>query len=107
MYITALAVWAAFLVVAVYYTRRGRNRRIRPLAAYLIFVTVFTVASFVLFAAIIIRLGALGQERALTSPIAVEIVLFVVFVPGFLIARWQMRKPLRPPARPCVRHQHL
>jgi hypothetical protein len=67
MYITALAVWAAFLVVAVYYTRRGRNRRIRPLAAYLIFVTLFTVASFVLFAAIIILLGALGQERALAN----------------------------------------
>lgn len=100
MYAAALALWAAFLVVAIYYTRRDRNPRMRPLAAYLIFVTVFTVASFVLFAAIIIVLGALGQERALDSPIAAAIVLFVMFVPAFFIARWQIRKPPRPPVRP-------
>lgn len=100
MYGAALGLWAAFLVVAIYYTRRERHPRIKPLAAYMIFVTVFTVASFVLFAAIIILLGALGQERALANPVAAVIVLFVMFVPAFFLARWQIRKPPRPPVQP-------
>jgi hypothetical protein len=100
MYITALALWGAFLVVAVYITRRERNPHMRPLAAYLIFVTVFTVASFTLFAAIIVMLRALGEERVLATPIAAAIFLFVVFVPAFFIARWQIRKPPRPPVKP-------
>jgi hypothetical protein len=100
MYATALVLWAAFLVVAIYYTRRDRNPHMRPLAAYLIFVTVFTVASFTLFAAIIVLLGALGQERALASPIAAVGFLFVVFVPAFFFARWQIRRPPHPPVRP-------
>ncbi len=70
------------------------------LAAYLIFVTVFTMTSFVLFAAIIIVLGALGRERALDSPLAAAIVLLVVFVPAFFVARWQIRKPPGPSVRP-------
>ena len=100
MYATALALWAVFLLAAIYITRRDRHPRIRPLAAYLIFVTVFTMASFVFFAAIIVLLGALGQERTLANPIATVIVLLVIFVPAFFIARWQIRKPPRPPVRP-------
>jgi cytochrome bd-type quinol oxidase subunit 2 len=100
MYAAALALWAAFLLVAVFYTRHERNRRMRPLAAYLIFVTAFTMASFVVFAAIIIVLGAFNQERALDSPLAAAIMLFVVFVPAFFVARWLIRKPPQPPVRP-------
>ncbi len=100
MYAFAVGLWAAFLVAAVYFTRRDRNPRIRPLAAYLIFVTVFTVAAFVLFAAIIVVLGEFGQERALDSPVAAVVVLLIVFVPSFFIARWQIRKPPRPPVQP-------
>jgi hypothetical protein len=99
MYITALALWAVFLIVAIFYTRRDRHPRMRPLAAYLIFVTAFTVSSFTLFAIIIVLLGALGQGRALANPIAAAIFLFVVFVPAFAIARWQIRKPPRPPIK--------
>lgn len=100
MYAAAIALWAIFLLAAIYYTRRERNPRMRPLAAYLIFVTVFTMASFVLFAAIIIVLGALSQEPALDSPLAAAVVLFVVFVPAFFAARWQIRKPPQPPVKP-------
>lgn len=55
-----------------------------PLAAYLIFVLVFTMASFTLFTAIIIILRALGEECALAHPTRAAIFLFVVFVPAFL-----------------------
>lgn len=57
MYITALALWAAFLIAALFYTPRARNSRTRPLAAYLIFSAVFTMTSFVVFAVIIAVLG--------------------------------------------------
>jgi uncharacterized membrane protein YhaH (DUF805 family) len=72
----------------------------RPLAAYLIFVTAFMLSSFTLFAVIIVMLGALGQGRMLANPIAATIFLFVVFVPAFAIARRQIRKPPRPPITP-------
>lgn len=100
MYITALAFWAAFLFAAAYYTRRGRHPRMRPLAAYLIFGTVFIVASFTLFAAAIVLIGSFGQERALGNPIVATIFLLLVFVPAFLLAHWLIRKPPRPPIRP-------
>ena len=100
MYPVSLALWAAFLIFAIFFTRRERNPRIRPLAAYLIFITVFTVVSFLLFAAIIVVVGALSQERALESPVIAVLMLLVVFVPALFVARWQIRKPPRPPVRP-------
>lgn len=100
MYITALALWAAFLIAALFYTPRARNPRTRPLAAYLIFSAVFTMTSFVVFAVIIAVLGAVGQSHVLADPIAAAIFLFVVFVPALLVGRWQLRKPPHPPEQP-------
>jgi hypothetical protein len=100
MYIVALALWAAFLIAAVFYVGRARNPRIRPLAAYLIFVTIFTLASFAVFAAILFLLEALGQLGALDNPLAAAVSLVLMFIPAFLVARWQIRKPPPPPVRP-------
>lgn len=100
MYITALALWAAFMIAALFYTPRARNPRTRPLAAYLIFSAVFTMSSFALFVVITAALGALGQSHVLTDPIAAAVFLFVVFVPALLVAWWQLRKAPHPPERP-------
>ncbi len=99
MYIAALALWAVFLIAAAFYTRRARNPRTRPLAAYLIFSAIFTMNSFAVFAVIIVVLGALGRTQMLADPTAAAVFLFVVFVPAFLVARWQLHKPPRPPER--------
>lgn len=100
MYFAGLALWAGFLVIAFFYTRRARHPKARPLAAYLIFVIVFTVSSFVLFGSLTFLLQALDQASALSDPMAAALFLVVVFVPAFLVARWQLRKPPRRPRRP-------
>jgi hypothetical protein len=99
MYIVAFVLWAAFLIVAAFYTRRAQNPGAQPLAAYLIFVIVFTVSAFTLFVILIVLLDALGSTGILTNPVAAAVFLIVVFIPAFLIARWQLRKPPRPPQR--------
>lgn len=99
MYSTALTLWAAFLIGAVFYTDRARNPQTPRLAAYLIFSAIFTMGSFVLFAVIIVALGALRLTQVLDKPIAAAVFLIIVFIPAFLIARWQLRKPPRPQER--------
>jgi hypothetical protein len=94
-YYTALALWAAFLILAIFYTRHAKHRQTRPLAAYLIFVTIFTVGSFVVFAAISVLLQALGQAETLSHPVVGPVFLLMVFLPALLLARWQLRKPPR------------
>lgn len=100
MYLAASALWAIFLIAAVFYTRWARYPSARPLAAYLIFVTVFTVSAFFLFACLTVLLEALGQIAALTDPIVAVVFLLAVFLPAFLVARWQLRKPPRQPKAP-------
>lgn len=100
MYLAALGLWAAFLVAAVFYARTARHPETRPLAAYLIFVIIFTVSSFVLFAAAALLLRGTGQAGALAHPAGAALFLLAVFVPAFVIARWQLRKPPRPPISP-------
>ena len=100
MYIAALGLWAVFLVAAIFYTRQARNPRTQPLAAYLIFSALFTMTSFAIFAVVIIALNALGRTEFLDRPIAAAVFLLVVFVPAFLVATWQVRKPPHPPELP-------
>ncbi len=100
MYVTALALWVLFLIAAVFYTRRARNPRTRPLAAYLIFAAIFTISAFVIFTIIVKLVDALGRGEVLAEPLAAALFLVVVFVPAFLIARWQLRKRPHAPERP-------
>ena len=100
MYVVALALWSLFLIAAVPYTMRARDPAARALAAYLIFVMLFTVGSFAIFAALVAILQALGQASVLSSPLGAAVFLVVVFAPAFFIARWQLRKPPRAPRMP-------
>lgn len=100
MNVAALAVWAVFLGAAVFYTRRARHPSARPLAAYLVFVTVFTLSAFALFAGFTFLLRAFGKSDLLTYPAFAALFLVVVFVPAFLVARWQLRHPPERPRRP-------
>lgn len=97
MYFVGLALWLAFLVAAILYTRRVRHPNARPLAAYLIFVIVFTVSAFVMYAGLIILLQVSGHVDDLVDPIAAALFLAAVFIPAFFIARWQLRKPPKQP----------
>lgn len=99
-YFVGIALWAGFLLGAVFYTGRARHPCSKPVAAYLIFVTVFTTVSFVLFAAYTIVLHVAGVTDALDDPSAALVFLLLVFGPALLTARWQMRKPPRRPRMP-------
>lgn len=95
MTMIALAIWGVFLIAAVLYTQRERHPSSKPLAAYLIFVTVFSVAAFVIFGAVVFLLQALGYGAVLGNPVVAVIFLILVFAPAFLLGRWQLRKPPR------------
>lgn len=91
----ALTAWIVLLAAAALYTRRARHPDTPPLAAYLIFVTVFSAAGFFLFAILALLLQSVGLARMLDGPIGAAAFLLAVFVPAFLLARWQLRKPPR------------
>lgn len=91
----AVALWGAFMMGAIFYTQEARHPDTKPLAAYLIFVTVFSTAAFVVFGGLTVLLQVLGQAGLLSNPGAALIFLMAVFLPAFFLARWQLRKPPR------------
>lgn len=95
MYYAGLALWCAFLIAAVFYSRRARHPDTRPVAAYLIFVIIFTVTSFGVFSALTLVLEALDRGSTLHNPVAAALFLAAVFIPAFLVARWQLQRPPR------------
>lgn len=92
LWVTA-TVWLLFLVLAVPYTRTAKHAKVKPLAAYLIFVLLFTAVSFVLFAGLSWLLIVTGQTALLDRPLGALVFLALVFVPAFVVARWQLRQP--------------
>jgi hypothetical protein len=93
MYIVAIVLFAGFLIAAFFYVRLAQHPRAHPLAAYLIFVIAFAIISFALFAALIVLMNAFGRTALLSNSFTAAIFILVVFVPAFLVARWQLRKP--------------
>jgi len=96
----ALALWAAFLLLAIPYARRARHPSARPLAAYLVFVSVFSLCSAFLYYALIQLLLALHGGALLSRPAGAAALLALVLIPAFLAARWQIRRRPRGPRAP-------
>lgn len=95
-----LILWIAFLVLAIPYVRRGRHPSARPLAAYLVFVLLFSLCAAALFLAITWLLAGLNRTDWLNHPMGAAIFLALVFAPAFLVARWQLHRPPRQPRTP-------
>ncbi|HSN73242.1 MAG TPA: hypothetical protein VLT59_17130 [Steroidobacteraceae bacterium] len=95
MFATAIAIWLVFLVGAFFYTRAARHPSTPLLAAYLLFVSIFTLVAFVIFAAGLWLFEISGAGGVLSNPAGAILFLAIVFVPAFLLARWQLRKPPR------------
>lgn len=89
----ALIIVSFLLLFAAYYSARARNPEVPKLAAFLIFTTVFTVVSFSLFMVVTYLSQQAGYDGILSEPALVALFLVIIFVPGFLLARWQIRKP--------------
>lgn len=88
---TALAV--IILLVAVPYVASIRHPDQRPFAAYLIFVTVFSVTAVILF----LLIGWVAHSTELAAALGergLAILLLVLgLLPAIVVATWQARKP--------------
>ncbi len=94
-----IVVWLGLFILAVPLVQRIRHPDQRLLAAYLIFVTLFTVASALLFWLLSWLAVILNVSDALERLFPAIVFLLLVFGPAFALAIWQARKPRwrRPP----------
>jgi hypothetical protein len=89
----ALAIWLILLAFAFPYVRRARHPDTPTLAAFLLFVMLFSVVSatlFFLFSGIAVKMQ---WSAALAEPGWALLFLAAVFAPGFLFARWFIKRP--------------
>lgn len=91
--ILALAIWLILLALAFPYVRRTKHPKVRPLAAFLLFATLFSVVSGTLFFALSSIVLSMGWGAALATPLGALAFLVLVFAPGFLFARWLIKRP--------------
>ncbi|TVP87663.1 MAG: hypothetical protein EA347_07230 [Thioalkalivibrio sp.] len=98
-FFAAFLVWIAFFILAIPLVLRIRHPDQRPFAAYLIFVTLFTLIAGLLFALFSWLAVVLGLAEALERLLPAIVFLLLVFTPAFWVAIWQARKPRwrRPP----------
>jgi hypothetical protein len=92
-YWLSIVIAVVILVAAIPYVSRIRHPAQKPLAAYLIFLTVFLISGIVSFVVLIWLAGNLGMTDALNRLGPALIFLVLVFVPAIALATWQARKP--------------
>lgn len=93
----AFAIWLILLALAFPYVRLAKHPRVKTLAAFMLFVMLFSVVSATLFFALSWAAAAAGWTSALTNVLWVLLFLALIFVPAFLAARWLKRPPLERP----------
>lgn len=92
-YRTGILLVVALLAIAIPYVARIRHPRQQPLAAYLIFVSVFAASAVVLVSVLLWLAGKLGLTAVLGSPGPAVVFLALVFLPALALATWQAGKP--------------
>jgi hypothetical protein len=89
----SVIVGVVILAAAIPYVARIRHPEQRPLAAYLIFVSVFVASAVVLFSLLVWLTGTLGLADALGRLGPAVLFLVLVFLPAGALATWQARQP--------------
>jgi hypothetical protein len=89
----SILIGTVILAAAIPYTARIRHPDQKPLAAYLIFLTVFVTSAVVLFSLAAWLATRLGLAARLDQPALALVFLVVVFVPAIALATWQAAKP--------------
>ena len=92
-YWIGLLIGIGVLIVFMPYVRLIQHPSQTFLAAYLIFVLAFMVATAVLFMLFGWIAGALNLGASLGNTIRLAIFWTLVLVPSFVLASWQARKP--------------
>jgi putative flippase GtrA len=90
-----ITLWIVLMLLAVPYVRHARHPRAKPLAAYMVFVILFSVGAMVMYSVLLMLLGWLDGFAYLHRPVGAAVFLALVFIPAFLLGRWQMKKPPR------------
>lgn len=90
-----IILWFVLMLLAIPYVRRAKHPRAKPLAAYMVFITLFSVGAAVMFSVLLMLLSSYGGLDALHHVPGATLFLALVFVPAFLLGRWQMKKPPR------------
>ncbi|MDT8405306.1 hypothetical protein [Sulfuriflexus sp.] len=89
----AVAAGLIVLVTAIPYVARIRHPQQKPLAAYLIFVSVFIMATMLLFNLLAWLAISLELGNALGKPGPSLVFLALVLLPAIALATWLARKP--------------
>lgn len=87
--------WLSLMLLAIPYVRHAKHPRAKPVAAYMVFVTLFSVGSIVMYSVLLLLLAWYGGLGYLHQPLGAAIFLALVFVPAFLLGRWELKKPPR------------
>lgn len=90
-----IILWLVLMVLALPYVRRAKHPRAQTLAAYMIFVTLLSMGAGIMYSIVILLLGTYDRLAYLHHPLGATAFLIVVFVPSFLLGRWQLKKPPR------------
>jgi energy-coupling factor transporter transmembrane protein EcfT len=83
------------MLLAIPYVRHAKHPRAKLVAAYMVFAILFSVGSIVMYSVLLVLLGRYIGLGFLQHPLGAVIFLTLVFVPAFLLARWQLKKPPR------------
>ena len=89
----AVLILATVCLGAWLYVQRARHPRTRPLAAYLIFLTVFCTIAVAGYVVIGTVLTVLDRPTLVENPIFGVVLLAATLVPAFVVARRQIRRP--------------
>ncbi len=92
LWIVFVALWLVALVAFIPHVRRQRHPETRPFGAYLSFVTVFTMAAYLIFGAIIAVDNSFWPGMPLENWLGAAIALAITFVPAFLAATAMVRR---------------
>ena len=89
----SIFVGIAILVIAIPIVIRIRHPQQKPLAAYLIFITVFVLIAFFLFSLLTLLITNADLETLLYEPLLVILFHVLVFIPALAVAIWLAAKP--------------
>ncbi len=89
----SMIVGLVILILAIPFVATIRHPTQKPLAAYLIFLSVFLLSAMILFSLLAWLVSTLGMGPALADLGPAVLFLALVFVPAVLVASWQARQP--------------
>ncbi len=91
----AVLIGVAILLAAVPYVRAARHPDSKPLAAYLIFVTVLSVVGAGLFWLALTIAAMLLEPASLSQSWVAFLIIALIAAPAVLAARWAITRPPR------------